>query len=173
MLNRLFRVFRMVFSPSMWVYMFRWLYLHWQENVLAQRHLGARGPGTIVRETALLRCPENIYIGSNSHINHYCCIWASPNSKIRIGDNGLMGPGTMILSSNHGIKKGLPMREQPFTEKDVSIGNDVWIGAKSIIVAGVTIGDGAIIAAGSVVTKDVAPYSIAGGIPAKFIKNRE
>ncbi len=56
---------------------------------------------------------------------------------------------------------------------DVSIGNDVWIGAKSVILPGVTIGDGAVIAAGSIVNKDVAPYSIVAGVPAKFIKTRQ
>ena len=58
------------------------------------------------------------------------------------------------------------------TKGDTNIGNDVWIGYKAMIMAGVTIGDGAIIAARSVVTKDVAPYSIVGGNPAKEIKKR-
>lgn len=56
--------------------------------------------------------------------------------------------------------------------KEIHIGNDVWIGAKSIVMDGVTIGDGAIVAAGSVVTKDVPPYAVVGGAPAKFIKYR-
>ena len=55
---------------------------------------------------------------------------------------------------------------------DITIGNDVWIGYEAIILAGVTIGDGAIIGARAVVTKDVAPYTIVGGIPAKMIKKR-
>jgi len=58
------------------------------------------------------------------------------------------------------------------TSKKVNIGNDVWIGEKAIVMDGITIGSGAIIAAGAVVTKDVAPYSIVGGVPAKFIKYR-
>lgn len=55
---------------------------------------------------------------------------------------------------------------------DIRIGNDVWIGYEAIIMAGVTIGDGAIIASRAVVTKDVAPYTIVGGVPAKMIKRR-
>lgn len=126
-----------------------------------------------IHPTASLRCGEHIYLGKNSHINQYCCIWASKNSKIVLGDNLLMGPGVKIFSSNHSSKMGIPMNVQPFVEKDIIIGTDVWLGANSVVVAGVTIGDGAIIAAGSVVTKDVPAYTIMGGIPAKPIKKRE
>ena len=126
-----------------------------------------------IHPTASLRCGENISLGLNSHINQYCCIWASKNSKIVLGDNLLMGPGVKIFSSNHGTKLGIPMNIQIPIEKDINIGNDVWLGANSVVVAGVTIGDGVIIAAGSVVTKDVPAYTIVGGIPAKPIKKRE
>jgi acetyltransferase-like isoleucine patch superfamily enzyme len=126
-----------------------------------------------IHPTASLRCGENIYLGKNSHINQYCCVWASKNSKIILGDNLLMGPGVKIFSSNHGSKMGLPMNIQPPVEKDIIIGSDVWIGSSAVVVAGVSIGDGAIIAAGSVVTKDVQGYTIMGGIPAKLLKKRE
>ena len=84
-----------------------------------------------------------------------------------------MGPGVKIFSSNHGSSRDMPMLDQPFTEKDVTIGNDVWLGANSVVVAGVTIADGALIAAGSVVTKDVLAYQIVGGVPAKVIGERK
>jgi len=126
-----------------------------------------------IHPTASLRCGENIYLGKNSHINQYCCIWASRNSKIMLGDNLLMGPGVKIFSSNHGSKMGVPMNVQPPIERDIIIGNDVWLGANAVVVAGVTIGDGAIVAAGSVVTKDMPAYTIVGGIPAKPLKKRE
>jgi acetyltransferase-like isoleucine patch superfamily enzyme len=131
------------------------------------------GNGAIVEETAILACPGNISLGEESHINHYCCIWASPNAKIIIGRKGLMGPGVKIFSSNHGAGRDAPMCEQPFVEKDVLIGDDVWLGANSVVVSGVTIGDGALVAAGSVVTRDVPPYSIVGGVPAKVISERK
>ena len=60
----------------------------------------------------------------------------------------------------------------PSCKGDIIIGNDVWIGAKSTVMSGVTIGDGSVVAAGSLVTKDVAPYSVVGGNPAKHIKYR-
>ncbi len=126
-----------------------------------------------IHPSASLRNGQNIHLGRNSHINQFCCIWASRHAEIRMGDNLLMGPGTKMFSSNHSMgQKDIPMNVQPFVEKDIIIGDDVWLGANVVVVAGVTIGDGAVIAAGSVVTKDVSPYTIAGGIPAKPIKLR-
>lgn len=73
-------------------------------------------------------------------------------------------------SSFYGVEPEYEYHESEF--KLVTIGNDVWIGAKAMIMDGVTIGDGAVIGAGAVVTKDVPPYAVVGGIPAKIIKFR-
>jgi acetyltransferase-like isoleucine patch superfamily enzyme len=126
-----------------------------------------------IHPTASLRCGRNIELGRNGHINQYCCVWASPASRILIGENLLMGPGVKIFSSNHGSGRDLPMNVQAAVERDVVIGDDVWLGANSVVVAGVTIGRGSIVAAGSVVTKDVPEYSVVGGIPARTIKTRD
>jgi len=77
-----------------------------------------------------------------------------------------------IVDSNHGIQKNVPMNQQPNSSQPIQIGNDVWIGAQAAILSGVSIGDGAIVATGSVVREDVAPYSIVGGVPAKVIGER-
>ena len=92
---------------------------------------------------------------------------------VEIGDRTLVGYGTKILSANH-IIPAIPGKifGAGHVKKRVVIGNDVWIGANCVIVAGVTIGEGAVVAAGSVVTKDVAPFTIVGGVPAKLIKSR-
>jgi acetyltransferase-like isoleucine patch superfamily enzyme len=91
-----------------------------------------------------------------------------------IGKNTLIGYRTQILSSNHIIP---PIGEQFLTSghnhKPIYISNDVWIGANCIITAGVKIGKGAVVAAGSVVTKEVPENSIVGGIPAKVIRYRD
>ena len=131
-----------------------------------------KGANIRIHPTASLRCGRNIRIGENSHINQYCCIWASKNSKIILGDNLLMGPGVKIFSSNHGTSKDKIMNQQGWVEKDIIIGNDVWIGANAVILPGIKINDGVIIAAGAVVTKDIPPYSIVAGVPAKPIKER-
>ncbi len=169
---KIIKILGILLSTAFWKHLFRFVFFVWDENIDATRRLGNMGKGTIVRETAILKWPENIYIGDDSHVNHYCCLWASRNSTITIGNNGLMGPGVKIMSSNHGIQKNEVIRVQTYTEKSVEIGNDVWLGANSVVVAGVKIGDGAVIAAGSVVTRNIPPYSIAGGIPAKVIKER-
>lgn len=93
---------------------------------------------------------------------------------VDIGARTLVGYGTKILSSNHNVPK-LPARifNSGHTKAPVKIGNDVWIGANCIILPGVTIADGVIVAAGSVVTKDIPANVFIGGIPAKIIKERE
>ncbi len=78
----------------------------------------------------------------------------------------LIGPGVKLISSNHGPRDQL---NEHLEAQPISIGNNVWIGANAVILPGVTISDGAIIAAGAVVTKDVPPDSKAVGVPAKFI----
>lgn len=113
---------------------------------------------------------RNISIGNNSGIGRNSYLNAI--AKIKIGDNVLIGRELIIQTSNHGTNLGTPMIEQRMITEPVTIGNDVWIGARVIILPGVTIGDGAVVGAGAVVTKDVAPYSIVGGVPAKKIGER-
>ncbi|MCB2195276.1 MAG: hypothetical protein KQH79_05415 [Bacteroidetes bacterium] len=79
----------------------------------------------------------------------------------------------MMFAFNHSIDDlDVPSILQDYYDGDIIIEDDVWIGANSVVVAGVTIGKGSVIAAGSVVTKDVEPYSIYGGVPSKKIRSR-
>lgn len=92
---------------------------------------------------------------------------------VNIGKRTLIGYRTQIISADHTIPpigEPFPISGDKFGQ--INIENDVWIGANCIITAGVTIGEGAVIAAGSVVTKDVCPFYIVGGVPAKLIKKR-
>jgi len=112
-----------------------------------------------------------IKIGSNSRI-HGTCLHAI--SKITIGENCLIAANCQILDSNgHEVLMDAPFNRLKTHDKPkpISIGNNVWIGANCIILKGVNIGDGSIIAAGSVVTKNIPENSIAGGNPAKVIKS--
>jgi len=163
---------RPVIDPATWIGLVRLLALWYRDYVQAIRRLEHVGPGTVIRPTASFANPQNVSIGSNSHINRYCCVWAGRRSRITIGDNGLMGPKALIISNNHGTSSVIPMREQEHVEADVKIGNDVFVGAHAVILPGVTIGDGAIVAAGAVVTQDVPPGVIVGGVPAKIIGSR-
>ena len=112
-----------------------------------------------------IRIGNNSSIGINAFISH---------PGVSIGDNVMMGRDVMIYTVNHGHNlTDIPMIEQGKTEiRPVKIGNDVWIGARVIILPGVNIGDGVILAAGSVVTKDVPSYTIVAGTPAKIVKKK-
>lgn len=96
-------------------------------------------------------------------------------NKIIIGDNLLTGKWVTISDNNHGETEWNSLHQEPLSRPVVSkgaivIGSNVWIGEKATILSGVTIGDGAVVAANAVVAKDVPPYSVVGGIPAKIIK---
>ena len=146
-------------------------YIH--ERVTWRRKLKHRGKGVRIHSNTSIRNAENISMGDNVRITMGCCIWPERNSKIVFGNDVIVGPGVKMFTANHNMERnGIPMVYQPRVESDIRIGNDVWIGANSVITSGVTIGDGAVIAAGSVVTKDVLEYSVVGGVPAKFIKFR-
>lgn len=146
-------------------------YLH--EHVLWRKRINSKDGNYRIHARASIRYAEHIHIGSNVRITMDCCVWAEKNSKIVIGDNVLIGPGVKIFTGNHGISdNGIPITFQERVEADIIIGNDVWIGANSVITSGVKLNDGAIIAAGAVVTKDVPAKAIFGGVPAKLIKYR-
>jgi acetyltransferase-like isoleucine patch superfamily enzyme len=127
---------------------------------------------TIIECTGVIReLGEGLIIGNNVGIAQNCFIQV--RGKVVIGSNVMFGPRVSIFSENHGFADlDTPMVDQPTTRGAVTIEDDVWLGTGSTILSGVTIGKGSIIAAGAVVNKDVPPYSIAAGIPAKIIKNR-
>ena len=102
--------------------------------------------------------------------NHITCI-----NKIIIGDNCLTGKWVTISDNNHGttdkeVLHEAPQKRKLYNKGPLIIGNNVWIGDKATILGGLTIGDGAVIAANSVVTKDVPQYCVVGGNPAKILK---
>ena len=90
--------------------------------------------------------------------------------NITIGDGALIGHNVVLATINHDLTPG---KGRVNHYKPITLGKNVWIGSNSTILQGVTIGDWAVIAAGSVVTKDVEPYTIVGGAPARFIKKVE
>jgi acetyltransferase-like isoleucine patch superfamily enzyme len=105
-----------------------------------------------------------IEIGHGAYINRYTILDA--HQSIRIGRDVMIGPHCYITDGNHGVKAGLSVKCQPMTSAPVVLEDGVWIGAHVTILPGVTIGHGAVIGAGSVVTKSIAPDTIAFGSPA-------
>jgi acetyltransferase-like isoleucine patch superfamily enzyme len=111
-----------------------------------------------------------VVIGDRTVIGRHSMITAK--NLIQIGNDVLMGAYVQVIDHNHGFEPGLTIREQRAVIGTVEIGNDVWIGAGVKILSNVTIGDGAIIGSNAVVTSDVAPNAIVGGVPAKLIRMR-
>lgn len=109
---------------------------------------------------------QSVTIGRNTVINQKCRL--DNKGSIIIGENVSISQETMILTADHNLD------EPEFTgrEFEVRIEDYVWIGSRALIMPGVTIGYGAVVAAGALVTKNVAPYSVVAGVPAKVIKTR-
>jgi maltose O-acetyltransferase len=141
------------------------------ENVSARRKMSI-GRKSSVSSSARFFHGENIEIGSRTNINRGCMLWAGKTARIIIGNDCLTGPGVKIIASKYQVKGTEIIRSFPQFEKDIIIGNDVWLGANSVVLPGVRIGMGAIIGAGAVVTKDVAEYDIVAGVPAVKINSR-
>ena len=118
---------------------------------------------------------ENIYIDEFSSFGPNATLYSTA-AKLTVKKHVVIGPNVTIITGDHDYYVGTWIDSLPEETKsdgwdaDVIIEEDVWIGSNVTILKGVTIGRSSIIAAGSVVTKDVAPYSIVGGVPAKFIK---
>lgn len=115
---------------------------------------------------------EGLIVGDNSAIGAMC--YLGPSGKITIGNNVMLGPNVSMSAENHVFDNPeATIKSQGVVRKGITIADDVWIGTGALIMDGVTIGQCSVIAAGAVVTKDVPPYSVAGGVPAKVIKMRK
>jgi maltose O-acetyltransferase len=127
------------------------------------------GKNVNVEQGADFGTGDGIVIGNNSGIG----VNAHVRGPLTIGNDVMMGPDVIILTQNHKFDDlSIPMNKQGYQKQEVIIGNDVWIGTRVIILSGISIGNGAIIAAGSIVTKDVPDFAIVGGNPARIIKYR-
>ncbi len=115
--------------------------------------------------------PEKLRIGKNTGIASSCHINAS--GDVTIGDGVLIGPGTYIWSQNHNFEdQERTIRSQGYSYASVVIENDVWIAARCVILPGVTIAKGSVVAAGAVVTQSTEMYSIVAGVPARRVGGR-
>lgn len=118
-----------------------------------------------VANKATMRIGNKVGVGPYNILNAF--------DDLTIGDETMLSPFVNINCADHGVVRGtVPMKEQKGNYGPVKIGSDCWIGATVVVLKGVTIGDGAVVGAGAVVTKDIPEYSIAVGVPAKVIGER-
>lgn len=135
------------------------------------------GAGSIVMHGAVLHVynfrgmPQSgIKIGKDSLVGEYTVIRGQ--GGVTIGDRVYTSPFSQLIAVNHIFDDpNRPFVEQGITAKGIIVEDDVWIGASAIITDGVRIGKGAVVAAGAVVTADVAPHTVVGGVPARVIRN--
>ena len=136
--------------------------------------LGKKGVNFKIGQWSRIQQPSALFIGNNVSINDRAWIAANKNGgQIYIGDDTIIGPNCTIHSGNHIYKDRVKsIRNQGYIFKTITVSCDVWIGANVTVLQGINIGEGAVIAAGSVVTKNVDAYSLVAGVPAKKIKER-
>jgi acetyltransferase-like isoleucine patch superfamily enzyme len=113
----------------------------------------------------------SIVIGNHVFVGFGCEF--NIRASIVVGDHSLIASGCKFIDHDHGIQQGELMRKQHGPEQPIEIGSDVWLGCNIVVLKGVNIGDGAVVAAGAVVTKSIPRNEIWGGVPAKKIGDRQ
>jgi acetyltransferase-like isoleucine patch superfamily enzyme len=156
------------------LYKFKFGYYVAGSAILKKRKLIRIGKRAEIQDFVIIRTTRNpVVIGKNTQLNPFTVIYGG--SGVYIGDNVMIAPHCMIASGNHDFKQlEKPMRHvEGISKGPIIIEEGVWIGANSTITDGVTIGHDSVVAAGSVVTKNVAPFDIVGGVPAKVLGSRK
>jgi acetyltransferase-like isoleucine patch superfamily enzyme len=140
--------------------------LRFGDNVTIGRDAQVRPSGYYGRDVGV-----GLRVGANSNVGPGCYLGAS--GGITIGDNVLMAPAVIILSEEHNFdERGVTIKSQGVRHAPTEIADDVWLGARATVLGGTRIGRGAVVAAGAVVTRDVPPGAIVGGVPARVIRDR-
>ena len=159
-----------------------WLYMHLISkipssiggNIFRRRilkNLLVIGDGSTISNNVEILHPHNIHIGKNVGIANKVIL--DGRGSIKIGDYSIIGFESVLLTSTHNHSStSIPIIEQGMYNAPIKIGENVWIGARVIILPGVEVGGGAIIGANAVATKNIPPRAIVGGVPAKVIKYR-
>lgn len=170
--QRLIRLLGSSFSLRAWLHLFKIVNYYNYSHVQPMRALKV-GKGYRISPDVNFSGVENITIGERVSIGSRCFLWAGPSTgRISIGDDVLFGPEVLVTAANYRFNDGSPVTNQRMDEADVVIGDDVWIGARAILLPGATVGSGAIIGAGALVKGNIPPDAIAVGMPARVIGKR-
>lgn len=144
---------------------------HWSRRLCAKHLFGHCGSGVRIAPRVIFGLGDRIQIGNNSNLGYGCRIIGG---DLIIGDYVMMAPDVLIITENHefGDINCTMWSQGQAAPSPVRIGNDVWIGARSIILPAVEISDHSVIGAGSIVTKNVPAWSVVAGVPAHIIRMR-
>lgn len=131
------------------------------------------GDRTIVKRGAMIHVKSgSMRIGSRCAIGRYCEL-SCADTELTIGDNVRIATGVWIGTGNHNFGRvDIPIIDQGVVQRPVAIGDDVWLGTRAVVVPGVKIGRGVVVAAGAVVTRDVPDHAVVAGVPAKVVRFR-
>ncbi|HSE57354.1 MAG TPA: sugar O-acetyltransferase [Nitrospiraceae bacterium] len=138
-----------------------------ERTALLRELLGACGDGAVIKPVFACDYGSNIRLGRKTFINYHCVFLDC--APIEIGDHVQIGPAVQLYTAEHPLEADLRRSGLEYA-RPIRIGNDAWIGGRAIILAGVTIGDGSVIGAGSVVVRDVPPACIVVGNPARIVR---
>lgn len=155
---------------------FRRAYLKYVKPHYFIHRLGYRGKNVNFRNTNKIPTSalKNVYLHDNTSVKDFGIV--SAGGKFIMKRSSGAAPGLLVITGSHARVPGVMHHElsrghcELDVEKDVIVEEDVWIGSRVTLLPGVTVGRGATVAAGAVVSKDIPPYCVAGGVPAKFIK---
>ena len=169
---RLLRLIGGALDPRAWAHAVRIVNYYNYAHVQPRRRLTV-GPDAAISPNAVFSNAQNIVIGARISLGARCHLWAGPGvGRIVIGDDVLFGPEVMVTAATYRHGDGQPVTAQAMAEADVTIGDDVWLGTRVVVLPGARIGEGSIIGAGALVRGTIPPFSIAVGAPARVIGRR-
>ncbi|MEL6914715.1 MAG: acyltransferase [Pseudomonadota bacterium] len=170
--TRLRRGLASALDPRALLHGLRLLHYYNYTHVAERRRLTA-GSGVRIAPNVSFANAERIALGAGVQIGARTSLWAGDTvGRIDVGADATFGPDCFLTAANYGTRRGVPVGDQPMEERDIVIGEGAWLGARVIVLAGVTIGAHAVIGAGSVVTRDIPPNAVAAGNPARVIRER-
>jgi acetyltransferase-like isoleucine patch superfamily enzyme len=174
-LDRFGRGLRLIAStldPRAWLHLLKLVNYYNYSHVAPLRRVRFAGQRNVSPD-AVFQNAERIAIGHRVRIGSRCHLWAGPRDGwIRIGDDVLFGPEVMLTAATYRHELGNPVTDQPMSEGDIVIGDNVWLATRAIVLPGTTIGAGSIVAAGAVVKGTFPPMSIIAGSPARVVSER-
>jgi maltose O-acetyltransferase len=168
-MTKLYGPFRFIHRLSNWR---RWDIIKKLRGYYYSQLMAQAGVGLSISDGVRINNPRMVTVGDHCYLGAGVQFYPW-NERIIIGNNVLIAAGVRMITRKHGFADvDLPMSAQGYTNAPIVIEDDVWIGFQAIILPGVTVGRGSIVGAGAVVTRDVEPYTIVGGVPARLIRKR-